>query len=100
EAEQQHAPRRALDDGMSRIAAAVRSTDLAGRLADGRVGVILLEQDDASAEAAQTRILERLGESGAVSWHPALFCYPRDGAAVSNLLTEGRAELQRRRQPA
>lgn len=102
EAEQRSAPRRVIDEESSKVADAIRSTDLAGRLGDGRVGVILFEQDAEGAETAKTRILERLAEhaSGAISWRPSLYCYPNDAFAISNLLTQGRAEGERRREPA
>ena len=101
EPEQPGAPRRALEEAASRVASAVRSTDLAGRLGVGGVGVILLEQDEPGAAAAAARIIERLAERpGAVSWRTDLYCYPRDAFAISNLLTQGRAEGERRRAPA
>ena len=102
ESEQRGAPRRVVDEASSKVAGAIRSTDLAGRLGDGRVGVILFEQDQAGAETAGQRILERLAEhsSSAISWQTSLFCYPQDAFAISNLLTLGRAEGERRREPA
>jgi hypothetical protein len=101
EAEQRDAPARLLDEESSKIPAAVRSTDLAGRLGSGRAGVLLMEQDEGSAERASALILERLAKASpaTVSWRSTLFCYPRDGAAISNLLTRDRSEAQRR-QPA
>ena len=101
EPEQRSAPRRVIDDASSRVADAIRSTDLAGRLEGGRVGVILLEQDEAGAETAAGRILERLSErSSGVSWRTSLYCYPRDAFAISNLLTQDRAEVERRQETA
>jgi len=102
ETEQRSAPRKATEEAASRVADAIRRTDLAGRLGIGRVGVILFEQDEAGAETAVERILERLAahSSAAVSWAPNLYCYPRDAAAVSSLLTQGRVEGERRREPA
>jgi hypothetical protein len=84
------------------VADAIRSTDLAGRLGDGRVGVILFEQDAEGAETAKQRIIERLAErsTAALSWRTELYCYPGDAFAISNLLTQGRAEGERRREPA
>jgi PleD family two-component response regulator len=102
EPEQRAAPRKVIDEASSKVANAVRSTDLAGRLGAGRVGVILFEQDEAGAETAAQRILERLAarSSATVSWQHSLYCYPRDAFAISNLLTQGRAEGERRREPA
>ena len=97
EPEQQGAPRRVVEDASSRLADAVRSTDLAGRLSEGRVGVILLEQDVEGAQTAVERILERLGQrTSNMSWRTNLYCYPRDAFAISNLLTQGRADIERR----
>jgi GGDEF domain-containing protein len=97
EPEQHGAPRRVVEDASSRLADAVRSTDLAGRLGAGRVGVILLEQDVEGAQTAVQRILERLGErASSVSWRTSLYCYPRDAFAISNLLTQGRADIEQR----
>lgn len=94
--EQPAAPRRVVEDACSRVADTVRSTDLAGRLDEGGVGVILFEQDAAGAEAAAQRILEGLAHrSPAVIWCSNLYCYPRDGFAISNLLTQGRANIER-----
>ena len=101
EPEQPSAPRRVVEDAASRLADAVRSTDLAGRLRGGGVGVLLFEQDAAGAEAAAARILDQLGSrSSGVSWRTNLFCYPRDAFAISNLLTQGRAELKQRQETA
>ena len=101
EPEQAAAPRRVVEDASSRLADAVRSTDLAGRLDGGVVGVILFEQDVAGAETAVQRILERLADrSSVVSWRTNLYCYPRDAFAVSNLLTQGRANIEQRQETA
>jgi PleD family two-component response regulator len=99
---EQRAPRRVIDEAASKVADAIRSTDLAGRLGEGRVGVILFEQDIEGSVTAEQRILERLAEhsSSAISWQTSLYCYPRDAFAISNLLTQGRTEGERRREPA
>lgn len=93
-------PRRVLDEGGSCVADAIRSTDIAGRLGSFRVGVILLEQEAAAAAVGVERILERLSKRCPVVWRSNLYCYPSEGAAISNLLTQGRAEGERRRLPA
>ena len=83
---------RALNDALTSVPQAIRSTDLGGLLGTGRVGVLLTNQDDASAEQARDRILERLSGSGAmrhVDWAPRLLTFPRDAAEISTLLTEG-----------
>ncbi len=102
EAEQRSLPRKVAAEAASRVADAIRSTDLAGRLGSGSVGVMLFEQDEAGSESAVARILERMAahSSAAVSWATKLYCYPRDAAAISNFLTQGRAEGERRREPA
>jgi hypothetical protein len=101
EPEQPGAPRRVIDDAASRVADAIRSTDLAGRLDGGRVGVILLEQDAEGSATAVERIIERLAvRPCGVSWRTSLYCYPRDAFAISNLLTQGRAEVERQRESA
>jgi PleD family two-component response regulator len=94
------APRKSVDDISTRVAGAVRSTDLAGHLGSGRVGVMLLEQDEAGAESAAERIRSHVACRHAPTWQTHLYCYPRDAFAISNLLTQGRAEGERRREPA
>jgi hypothetical protein len=87
-------PRRSIEEAVSRVAEAIRSTDLGGLLGQGRVGIVLPHQDPASAEAATGRIIDRLEAStgAAVTWHARLLCYPGDGAEISNLLTTGWTE--------
>jgi hypothetical protein len=88
--------RRGVEDAESKVPAAIRSTDLAGLLGPGRVGVLLVQQDAKSAELARERILGRLDKSSpaGVRWSPRLYVYPDDGAEISNLLTAGWAERQ------
>jgi hypothetical protein len=77
---------------MTSVPQAIRSTDLGGLLGAGRVGVLLTNQDDASAEQARDRILQRLDGSGAmrhVDWTPQLLTFPSDAAEISTLLTQG-----------
>ncbi len=85
---------KALDEAVGHVAGAIRSTDLAGRLGTGRVGVLLPEQDAAAAERAMERIVRRLDEcsAGEIRWDIRLLCYPGDGAEISNLLTTGWTE--------
>jgi hypothetical protein len=89
---------RVLDEAMTKVPAAIRSTDLGGVLGTGRAGVVLPHQDAASAQAASARIVERLDAScrGSVAWHARLLCYPGDGAEISNLLTVGWTERRSR----
>lgn len=87
-------------DALAEVAAAIRSTDVGGRLSADKAGVILLEQDVPSATAGMERIVARLRAASGTEWRPNLYCYPPDGAAISNLLTQGRAELERREVPA
>ena len=87
-------------DALTAVAASIRSTDVAGRLGERRAGVMLLEQDVVSAHAGMERITGRLLAGGGTEWRSNLYCYPSDGAAISNLLTQGRAELEGSRQPA
>jgi GGDEF domain-containing protein len=93
-------PHRAVEEGASRLADAIRSTDIAGRLGSARAGVILMEQNAETAAAGVDRIIERLSARSALVWRSSLYCYPTDGAAISNLLTQGRAEGDRRQLPA
>ena len=76
---------RATHDGMSRISAAIRATDLGGLITPRRAGIILTQQEPEPAVVAATRIVERLG--GAVTWTHTLLCYPRDAAEITHLLT-------------
>jgi GGDEF domain-containing protein len=82
------------------VARAIRSTDVGGRLNHSKAGVILLEQDAESAETAAERISKRLGAEASARWTSQLYCYPQDAAAISNLLTQGRAEIERTEMPA
>jgi GGDEF domain-containing protein len=93
-------PHRAVEEGVSSLADAVRSTDIAGRLGSTRAGVILMHQNGETAAAGVDRIIERLSARSALVWRSSLYCYPTDGAAISNLLTQGRAEGDRRQLPA
>jgi PleD family two-component response regulator len=91
---------RAVEDAISRVAAAIRSTDLGGLLGEGRVGVVLPHQDPASADAATARIIDRLEAAGdSVTWHARLLCYPGDAAEISNLLTTGWPERRNGERP-
>ena len=80
-----------VENAASHVSAAVRSTDLAGLISPGRVGILLTEQDGESAGLAMRRVLERIGDSAARvgGWRPTLLAYPNDGAEISNLLTRG-----------
>jgi len=93
-------PRRVVEEGASRVADAIRSTDIAGRLGSARVGVILMEQEAQAAAAGAERIVELLSERSPIAWRSDLYCYPTDGAAISNLLTLGRVEGDHRQLPA
>jgi len=77
------------DEACGWVPGAIRSTDLAGLIGRGQVGVLLPHQDDEAAKAARDRILERLARAGskAIHWAPRLFCYPADAAEISMLLT-------------
>ena len=88
------AGRHAVEAAVSRIPAAIRSTDVGGALAPGKAGVLLLQQDVAGAEQATARVLERLRPAtpGGVSWATRLLCHPRDAGEISNLLTVGSGE--------
>lgn len=81
-------------DALSSVARAIRSTDVAGRLNHTRAGVILLEQDHQSAVTAVERIRKRLAAATRTPWTSELYCHPDDAAAISNLLTQGRAEVE------
>jgi hypothetical protein len=88
------ASQRKLNEAASGVPAAIRSTDLGGVIAPGRVGVLLTQQGVETADVAKERILERLASSApkGVRWAPRLLCYPEDGAEISNLLTSGGSE--------
>jgi len=88
------ASRRKLAEAASGVPATIRSTDLGGVIAPGRVGILLMQQNVEAADAAKERILERLAGSvpKGVRWAPRLLCYPEDGAEISNLLTSGGSE--------
>jgi GGDEF domain-containing protein len=83
---------RLLEEASGRVPAAIRGTDIGGRVGVGRVGIILPYQDVAAAEAAVARILERMRPHtpAGVRWSSRLLCYPGDGAEISNLLTQDR----------
>jgi len=83
------APARASDEAAARVGETIRSTDLGGRLASGRVGVLLPHQDLPSAERAVARIVGGITKqgSGEVGWRTKLLSYPGDGAEISKLLT-------------
>jgi hypothetical protein len=87
-------------EALAGVARAIRSTDVGGRLNHSKAAVILLEQDAISAQAAAERITQRLGAEASTRWSTDLYCYPGDAAAISNLLTQGRAELERTELPA
>lgn len=104
DAEDCDASKRALNAAAACVPAAIRATDFGGIIGPGRVGVILVEQDEASAELARARVLERVDESlpRGVRFDAHLLCYPRDAVGISALLTggwpqgqNGRAELRR-----
>ena len=85
------APARTSNEASARVRETIRSTDLGGRLASGRIGVLLPHQDLSSAERAGARIVEQITKRGPgeVSWRPRLLSYPGDGAEITNLLTTG-----------
>lgn len=85
-----------LDEAASAVPATIRSTDLGGRLGDGRVGVLLTHQDAESARQARDRILDRLAQDtpAGVTWHAELYSYPEQAAEISNLLTTGGSERE------
>ncbi|HEY7647226.1 MAG TPA: hypothetical protein VH858_19440 [Hyphomicrobiales bacterium] len=82
-------------EALSSVAGAIRSTDIGGRLNHSRAGVILLEQEAESAATGAERIRGRLAAATNARWSLSLYCYPEDAAAISNLLTQGRAEVER-----
>ena len=88
------AGRHAVAEALASVPAAIRATDLGGLLGHARVGVMLTEQNAASAELAKDQVLERLGASGAhgVRWSHRLLTYPEDGGEISSLLTVGWVE--------
>jgi hypothetical protein len=103
EAEPPGASRKTLDEASSRVPGAIRGTDLAGRLGGGGAGVMLLEQDADGAAAGTERILTLLAaRPSPITWRANLYCYPRDGASISNLLTRERGDgvSEQRRRPA
>jgi PleD family two-component response regulator len=75
---------------LSKVAPAIRVTDLGGRLGAQQAAVLLLEQDRESALSAATRITAALG-SQSVEVASRLLCYPEDAAEISRLLAAGRA---------
>ena len=81
---------RAAHEALARVSAVIRGTDLGGVIAPDRAGVILTQQEPEQAEVGLKRIVGLL-ESGSpvgVNWNAELFCYPRDAAAVTHLLTQ------------
>lgn len=88
------APARASDEATAKVGKTIRSTDLGGRLASGRVGVLLPHQDLPSAERAVARIVEGVTKRGpgGVAWRTRLLSYPGDGAEISKLLTTDGSE--------
>lgn len=92
--------KKTLDEAASAVAIAIRSTDIAGRLAERRVGVILLEQDADGAKMGAERVLKRIAARSGFGWRPTLLAYPGDGGVISNLLTQGTAGGQLRQLPA
>lgn len=86
-----HASERALEEAMSVVPAVIRSTDLAGAVGAGRVGIVLPHQDADALQQAATRILSKLAEARVhgVGWSARMLSYPRDAADISHLLTSG-----------
>ncbi|MBI5288008.1 MAG: hypothetical protein HY873_03440 [Chloroflexi bacterium] len=84
-------PLRQLEEAGSTVPQAIRSTDLGGIIAPGRVAVLLTHQNAESAEQARDRILERMTAAGCngVRWLPTLLTYPEDAADIATLLTTG-----------
>ena len=84
-------PQRQLEEAASVVPQAIRSTDLGGTIAPGRVSVLLTHQDAESAEQARDRILERMATAGTVGvrWLPTLLLHPEDSAEVAHLLANG-----------
>lgn len=91
-----------LDEAVSYVPAAIRSTDLGGVLGRGAAAVLLPHQDSQAAYIARTRILERLTVTcpREVRWHTQLLSYPEHGAEISNLLTGGWTERHAPRAPS
>jgi hypothetical protein len=80
---------RTAGEALARVAAVIRGTDLGGLIAPDRAGIILTQQEPEQAEVGAKRItglLESHAPAG-VTWTSELFCYPRDAAAVTHLLT-------------
>src|SRR4051812_20583017 len=50
---------RALEEAMAHVPAVIRSTDLGGAIAPGRVGLVLPHQDEEALVQAHTRIVSR-----------------------------------------
>lgn len=102
DAEECDASKRALIEAAGCVPTAIRATDLGGILGPGRVGVILVEQDVASAEVARDRVMERMTGSlpKDVRFEAQLLCYPRDAVAISALLTAGWPHTERRQEQA
>ncbi len=82
---------RQLDDSAATVPQAIRSTDLGGTIAPGRVAVLLTNQDEDSAELARDRIIERMEAAGlqGVRWVTRLLTHPSDAGQISHLLTTG-----------
>lgn len=83
-----------LNEAASAVPATIRSTDLGGKLGEGRVGVLLTHQNGESAGQARDRILDRLAQDSpaGVTWRSELYSYPEHAAEISNLLTTGGSE--------
>ena len=82
---EQGASPRAAHESLSRIAGAIRGTDLGGLVGSRRAAIILTQQDADSAVVAAERVMERTGHS--IGWSQTLLCYPRDAAEITHLLT-------------
>jgi PleD family two-component response regulator len=82
---------RTVQEAMALVPSVVRSTDLAGALGRGRVGVLLPHQDAAALEQASARIIGKLESSKlhGVRWHARMLSHPADAGEISQLLTSG-----------
>lgn len=82
---------RQLEDSAATVPQAIRSTDLGGTIAPGKVAVLLTNQDEKSAELARDRIIERMTAAGlqGVRWDAQLLTHPAHAAQISQLLTTG-----------
>ena len=84
-------PERTISDAMGLVPSVIRSTDLAGAVGHGRIGVLLPHQDAAALERAGARIVTELESSRlrGVRWHARMLSYPGDAAEISQILTNG-----------